>query len=281
MRNIKYYFIFILTLPLSLGELYSQFNHPTFLNCTTCQGIDQNGQINGSYHSYNPIPLTFNPNEIADDFGPRSDDYDWHGGIDYNGDGQNTDRDDWGDIMIALENGRINGNISGQGFKYIFVDGVHNFGYAHMFRTLRPQASQIAGSSFLGEMLNQNNVFCIIMVINNDTTVIGPDPGLVLFGGDTLSVSTRINNSHPYVGPVGYSGLGCCPSHLHLYSTSRNSTHDRTTKNPLQFINHQTSNYSTTFHNAQSNNPQNIATGINIQYGSFGKSHIIVILETG
>ncbi len=92
------------------------------------------------YRNYNGSKLystsqdTFPYNLIADDYGPRklaSDDNKWHGGIDFNGAGEDLD-----DLILAPEAGTIVdvNNIHGKGVRYVLLQsGNHRYAFVHMF----------------------------------------------------------------------------------------------------------------------------------------------------
>jgi hypothetical protein len=85
---------------------------------------------------YGPAEV-FPTNLIADDFGPRKYDDNWHGGVDYNGD-VDGDLTDKGDMILAVEGGTIvdvNHMRTGKtGIRYPVVDaGDHRWCYVHEF----------------------------------------------------------------------------------------------------------------------------------------------------
>ncbi len=186
-------------------------------------------------YQYAPIAV-FDPLEVADDYGPRINGDKWHGGVDYNSNTHANDNDR-GDLIIALESGKIRGEMN-TGYKRLFVNGTHNFGYGHMFWGQQSQTQ--SGGCFLRSMLDPNsNRWATIIIADGDTSAIGLVPGSVIFGNDTLVVRDSILAGQP-IGPIGGSigsdnNPGNLGPHLHLYSNPYGiiSTNDEITKNPL------------------------------------------------
>ncbi|MFQ6610746.1 MAG: hypothetical protein ACE5D7_08105, partial [Fidelibacterota bacterium] len=202
--------------------------------CTTC---DTNVGQNSSSVTYQYGAVTeYEAIKVADDYGVRIDSDKWHGGIDYNsqetGEGGAGDR---GDLIIAIEGGTIGGQLDA-GYKRLFVNGTHDFGYGHMF--WGSQSNTQSGGCYLRKLMQSTDDWAIVLVVDGDTMAIGPDAGDVLFGGDTLTVQTTIEAGKP-IGPTGGSSDGSeLGPHMHLYSNPDGSisTNDEITKNPLQYV---------------------------------------------
>ncbi len=227
---------------LSLLILLSGITHAQLLvqykACLSCDTTSIGQNSNTIYH-YGAVSA-YQAVKIADDYGPRIDGDKWHGGIDFNSNSDASGDDDRGDLIIAIETGQIRGELN-QGYKRLFVDGTHNFGYGHLF--WGSQGNTQSGGCFLREILpSGSNDWAIVIILNGDTTAIGPVTGDLIFAGDTLTVRDSIMAGEP-IGPTGSSkgsdnNPGDLGPHLHLYSNpdGSSSTNDEITKNPLQYV---------------------------------------------
>lgn len=221
-------------------------------------GIDNNG--NTQYAAQSSYPTL----GIADDFGSRqngNDLYDWHGGIDYN----DTDIDgDIHDLIIAVENGRVHGNmLSGTSPKYVVIEGAdHNFNYLHLFHdgTIIGNAYQTSGGCELRRPdppYDMGDYWTIIFEVFGTISAIGNIPNNVnatvsspnYINGTPIPISNSVTNTFPMIGPVGNSGmdsnmyigvhchLGLTPSYIDI------PWNDNTAKNPLEYVDHRRPNY--------------------------------------
>ncbi|MEZ5030202.1 MAG: T9SS type A sorting domain-containing protein [Saprospiraceae bacterium] len=206
--------------------------HIKFRECATCDTVQNDPN---KIYIYGP-DIEYNPLKVADDYGVRNEGDKWHNGIDYNSEEGGDTEKDRGDLILAIEEGEIGGRLVA-GYKRLFVNGAHNFGYGHLF--WRTQSNTQSGGCYLKELMFPNiGRWAIVQVIDGDTTAIGPDPGKVFFGSDTLNVATTIAAGDP-IGPTGGSGDSKeYPPHLHLYSNPNGSTstNDEVPFNPLQFV---------------------------------------------
>lgn len=214
-----------------LGQQSNTLN-VQYRECVTC---NEEGQSSTAEYEYG-IASDYQSRLVADDYGPRqinSDLYDWHGGIDFNsaiGDG------DRGDLILAIEPGQIPGALA-PGYKRLFVNGDHNFGYGHLF--WGQQSNTQSGGCFLKEMILQPGQYATVIKLDGDVYTIGPNVGSVEFEGEILEVSTQISSVGDPIGPTGGSSNGGeYYAHLHLYSNpgGNSSTGKNITKNPLQYI---------------------------------------------
>ena len=243
----------------------------SYRECTNC---DSGAETSTKTYQYSSTTTEFPAILVADDYGPRYKDCcakkpDWHGGVDFNGTGQ-----DLGDLIIALDTGEISGSLT-LGYKRLFVDSGngHDFGYGHLF--FGEQNRLQSGGCYLKRMIGLNIDDWAIIIVNGDTTAFGPDAGYVMFGGDSIQVIDRIENIGDPIGPIGGSvgpytdkttgqlygtNLG---AHLHLYSVpaGSNSTSDAITKNPLQYVNYAQPTIATHFFKKN-----DIDTGIVLRY---------------
>ena len=105
--------------------------------------------------------------------------------------------------------------------------------------------------------------WAIIIILNGDTTAIGPETGDVIFAGDTLTVLDSVFVGNP-IGPTGGSSNGNeLGPHLHLYSNPNGSSsiNDENTKNPLQYV-----EYSDTIFNVKILKQNDVDEGITLRY---------------
>lgn len=199
------------------------------------------------------VAATYPVTAFTSDFGPRNrdtDHYDWHGGLDYNDNGN-----DEHDLVIGVEYGTVVGDMRNSGIKHIKVLGAHNFNYVHLFHSgsINSTTYLTSGACELripNAPYNNNNynwalIFSISGVVsaitnvvpqnNIDVTVTSPNYN----NGLPIIAHNYIDANYPMVGPVGTSGG--YPSHLHLGLT-RNPNDDyyddNLAKNPLQFVTH-------------------------------------------
>lgn len=228
MKTIILFLLLVLNICPATPQLLVQYRE-----CETC---DTHGQNNSSLnYQYGPV-LEYEAFKVADDYGVRIDSDKWHGGIDYNSqeDGEPGDGDR-GDLIIAIEGGTLGGQIDA-GYKRLFVNGTHDFGYGHMF--WGSQSNTQSGGCYLKTILQSLDDWAIVIVVDGDTTAIGPDAGKVLFEGDTLEVKNTIEAGES-IGPTGgSSNLSELGPHMHLYSNpdGSTSTNDEIPKNPLQYV---------------------------------------------
>ncbi len=212
------------------------------------------------------------PEDVASDFGPRmlpqkdgTLKYDWHGGVDYSPLTGNQDR---GYTLLAMENGTISyiHNLAGIGFKYLRVDGVHHYGYGHIFtskdgiqelgdfkivKLLAPHAGQLA--------IYNTQTQTLYHTCRDGGPVLSCSEFKYKDGTDTITATNQVVTGSE-IGPMGTSIDGKLPNgnknpdaaveaHLHLYNfgTVNNNTAsdvaDGNTLNPLQFATHTATTY--------------------------------------
>ena len=193
---------------------------------------------------YSTTQDTFPNNLIADDYGPRklaSDDNKWHGGIDFNGAGEDLD-----DLILAPEAGTIVdvNNIHGKGVRYVMLQsGNHRYAFVHMFGVNSTPEWYNDSTIFLTHMINQPGVkYALFINVNGTLHSIGQTNGQAKYKGELMDVSNSIAQYSP-LGPIGGS-TGYTP-HLHLCTLplSKDVISDTENKNPLEFIDYAASGY--------------------------------------
>ena len=263
------------------------------------------------YRAYN-APDTDNPlhnfgdtanfptNMIADDFGPRKlddDDYNWHGGIDYNSGVGNADL---GDLLLSLEAGIVSSHSIMTGtnnVKTLAIEGSgadgHNLRYGHVFTCSNPVngAVQIGGCRL--QMMDSPNegLWAVVIMDNGNYSAIGPTqdamPGsnsTVTFTDEnnmsrTIDVTNVINSGDP----IGALGTSCnYYAHLHLEiltQLTNNGTpvppgNDLFAKDPLQLYDHPIPTYNIGFYHQD-----DVTEGITINYPGNTEETIQVHVE--
>ena len=194
----------------------SYVSHSQDVQFRECLGCDS-GLTGGSY-TYTGAQV-FPADGVADDYGPRRFGDNWHGGVDYNDPNSN----DKGDLILAINGGDLEGELTGSGLKYLVIRTTapaldYSYGYLHLFDNNTAPAGRPLqfGGTYLAEMLppfNMNNA--VIFIINGDTSAISTVIGQVAFNGDTLTTVSGVGAGDP-IGSVGRSGLLVDAPHLHL-----------------------------------------------------------------
>lgn len=149
-------------------------------------------------------PVDFPANGIADDFGPRDLNDDWHGGIDYNS-VMNDGGADLGDLILAPYSGEINdvNRLIGIGFnsaKYVTFDvGDYRFLFVHLFHnTSAWEYTENDGTIVVKRMESPNEEkWAMIIPYNNQTMYIGQVDGTVEYNGQIVAVSNNISIGEP------------------------------------------------------------------------------------
>lgn len=242
MKTLKFFIVFFLGL--------------SAFNSTQAQQLIQiRRHINGT--TYNN-PTNFPPTGVADDFGPRKLNDNWHGGIDYNANPNDGDGDK-GDLVLAPRSGTIvdlNRLIGPgtNGAKYITLDvGDYRYSFVHLFFNDPNNLSawefseMEGGASILVKRMygaQNNNKWAMIITWNNTTTIIGQVEGQVEYNGELLEVTINVPAGSP-IGPLGNSGVGPGAAHLHLTTAPDNEAtlNDGYNRNPLQYVNYEEPGY--------------------------------------
>ncbi|MFN0213169.1 MAG: PKD domain-containing protein [Saprospiraceae bacterium] len=232
-------------------------------------GVDANG-----LHQYGPgtnFPLIM----LAEDFGPRQldrpsghDDYDWHGGLDFNAPG-GTDANDEGDLILSLEAGTVTtSGVNQTGFKWISIDGNgngHNISYEHILDDAALSVNNgdgfMVGGCRVKHIDNFNGSdpadnWAIIFHINGIYTAIGPiNNSTVTFFDEnnvsrTITVTNQVGVGSP-IAPIGGSGGFGPHNHMQGMTTFVDGNgnvvdpgaSDDKAKNPLEYFAHTSPNY--------------------------------------
>ncbi len=188
--------------------------------------------------------------EIADDFGPRKLDgnnYNWHGGIDYNNT-EGTDNTDANDLILSLQAGQVvNSNGMMLRTRYITIDGDgvdgKNFSYLHLFT--EGTLPRISGGCTLMKMNFPDEESWCIVFDNNLGAVyaIGQVTGTVNYDDQDIPVGNTVAAGEP-VGPLGTSGPGGYHMHLTVLENPMESPYaDNIANNPLEFISYEEPSY--------------------------------------
>lgn len=242
MKTLKFFIVFFLGL--------------SAFNSTHAQQLIQiRRHINGT--TYNN-PTNFPPTGVADDFGPRKLNDNWHGGIDYNANPNDGDGDK-GDLVLAPRSGTIVDlnrliGLGTNGAKYITLDvGDYRYSFVHLFFNDPNNLSawefseMEGGASILVKRMygaQNNNKWAMIITWNNTTTIIGQVEGQVEYNGELLEVTINVPEGSP-IGPLGNSGVGPGAAHLHLTTAPDNEAtlNDGYNRNPLQYVNYEEPGY--------------------------------------
>ncbi len=246
--------IILLLMLITHSSLIAQYD-VEYLDCPTCN-VNNHNNMNITF-TYDSTPTAYVSSDVTSDYGPRDlgspshSRYDWHGGVDYSA--QVLD-DDIGDGIIAIVGGTIHTlRIGNRGYKYIFIDGDHDFGYGHMFTSDDPTrtSNYTAKSGNFFIKLRIGGIYDIEMdyvLITQDNRALSTISGYEVIHPithDTL-ITTNVVNAGETIGPIGNSiSTGRVTAHLHLYAFENNnfSTDDSITKNPLSLVNHEIPNY--------------------------------------
>ncbi len=188
----------------------------------------------------------YNTSNINSDFGPRicSLCSKWHKGIDLNRDGST----DHGDRIITPVTGTIAQIYHYNTYIVLVINGPGNqdYGYGHIFENYSENALPIVLGDFVLTKMNapHTSVLAIIDLSNNrafSTTT----NGTVDYGNyPTFTTTNTVQAGWP-ICPVGNSAASN-GTHLHLYlllDPSNNPQNTNNAKNPLQFIDHQNTNF--------------------------------------
>jgi SprB repeat len=198
------------------------------------------------HHRYSISQTEFPNAGVADDFGPRKKPgYDWHSGIDYNGNDA-VNLQDENDLILAVESGvvkRINMSTQG-GVRYVIIEGQNKYAYEHIFTDIN--AGGCIWHTIPNTMPNDDNRFAIIFQINGEYSAISATATSITFQDESgksraLTTKTSIAQGDPVAALGGSTGY---EPHFHLEITKELSIgRDKTASNPLQFIKHDISDY--------------------------------------
>ena len=194
--------------------------------------------------SYDSPKINFITKNITSDFGLRRDASLFHRGIDYS---VLTGDDDMGYRLITPVTGNVK-KIHGTNYIILVIDGPNNndFGYGHIF-----DKSNLFDYDTKGMVLlyvdGKPGTKAILNLNSNPISAIGPEIGTVTYNDVVYPVGTFVSAGTD-VAPMGNSGIDNV--HLHLYLCEDPIINPNTilnnAKNPLQFINHEETNYDIT-----------------------------------
>ena len=240
---------FLLMLIFPFVSLIAQPHTVQYLNCPNC--TERNHAMTGTIFTYDTVVTNYQSVHVASDYGPRdigSDHYDWHGGVDYSSEGGNAD---FGDGIIAIRGGTIQ-TISNGRYKYIFINGTdqanvngtmvdYDFGYGHLFQS--QEINQKSGNFYWQQVIGTSNPRRYAIIINDSTALFDNAISFVIHPStnDTIQTTNQVTAGQ-VIGPIGNSiSRSSVSAHLHLYMFENNQfgTGDDITKNPLQFLDHQ------------------------------------------
>ncbi len=207
----------------------------------------QNANMSLQYIDHSTgIINNYNTSNINSDFGPRvcSDCSKWHKGIDLNRAGST----DHGDRIITPVTGTIAQIYHYNTYIVLVINGPGNqdYGYGHIFENYSENALPIVLGDFVLTKMNapHTSVLAIIDLSNNRafSTITN---GTVNYGNyPTFTTTNTVQAGWP-ICPVGNSAASN-GTHLHLYlllDPSNNPQNTNNAKNPLQFIDHQNTNF--------------------------------------
>ena len=257
--------------------------------------------------SYNTPAIEYPTLGISHDFGPRNYDDGWHGGIDYNSGGENSDR---GDLVLAIEGGKVRLSAN-KSLKYIVIEKIpkpttdyHEFGYLHLFRssTTLPQRSGNCILTYMDGVNNDKIAMIRPSLTSSAATAIStsaPVGATVTHLNNTYLVTNLVQGDE-IIGAMGSStgdnntlkgeqDDGICDKkdgtevecavgvHLHLscYMNGNSSGKDGVTKNPFEFVRHDLPAFDLQF----ISNPSTRVQGINLTYPGSAKTSILASVK--
>lgn len=242
----------IIILILVTSNLFSVFGQDLGVRYESCLNCEVANDIltRPRYGTSRNMPTSF----VTSDYGRRDNPggTEWHKGIDLSAEGGDQDL---GDHILAIESGTVRLLGGSNAYKYIAIDGVNNFGYAHIFRDLVPSGSDYyqLGDLFLKRMdLPHAQKFAIILYPYDlatpaAATAIADVNGTVTFQGHTINVRNNVN-ANEIIAPIGDAQGGNAHLHLHKFNNIPTFTNSRNnTKNPLEVVAHAEPDYSIEF----------------------------------
>ena len=200
--------------------------------------------------SYDTVASVFPANLVASDFGPRKYDDNWHGGVDFNGPGE----DKW-DMILAPESGTIidDNHVfknTRNNIRYIGLDaGDHRYLFVHMFDNNNSYPKWMNNNTiFLTSIIDNPMRWALVFIVNGSTYTLGQVAGKINYNGQMINVSNQINQYEP-VGLLGDSGTNGPHLHLNTIPDDKKTYSDVWNKNPLQYIEHTQPSYTLSIYN--------------------------------
>ena len=282
-----------------------------YVKCANCfdptKTVPEVDMDDNTIYSYNTPAIEYPTLGISHDFGPRNYDDGWHGGIDYNSGGENSDR---GDLVLAIEGGKVRLSAN-KSLKYIVIEKIpkpttdyHEFGYLHLFRssTTLPQRSGNCILTYMDGVNNDKIAMIRPSLTSSAATAIStsaPVGATVTHLNNTYLVTNLVQGDE-IIGAMGSStgdnntlkgeqDDGICDKkdgtevecavgvHLHLscYMNGNSSGKDGVTKNPFEFVRHDLPAFDLQF----ISNPSTRVQGINLTYPGSAKTSILASVK--
>ncbi len=244
--------------------LNAQILNNRFRRCLNCSA-NENGDNITTIYNYGNIE-NYRDKDVTSDFGARyANGYDWHKGVDYRPiEYQSTNDGGRGTSIIAIESGTVSFIKANGGFKYITINGINDFGYAHIFCSKKvsvPGRTYLQSGKFLISNLNPpySAMFAIInKELNIAFSSINDANATVTVNGITYTVTDEIVDDDE-IAPMGGSGGRTdiyhendpLAVHLHLYqfrsmTDVTNPIHEpfeTNCMNPLKVVSHTLPNF--------------------------------------
>jgi hypothetical protein len=227
--------IILSSLVLALNS-FAQTDQVRFRRCISgCVDNEASDSPNGNFN-YGLVTdwLQYETVDVVSDYSMRNCTQctQWHKGVDYSSVAHGIGNADRGDAILAIEGGIISKLHQGSGnYIYLIINGVHDYGYGHMFYSSTIGANNyLQSGKFIIKKCNGNNSDKLAIIdlerckaysdVNNATVTVS---GLTKCpNNQTTFTTTNLVVAGDEIGPIGDSGTP--DPHLHLYNMKGNGT---------------------------------------------------------